>query len=74
MLIASFTSSTSESVASWHIYAAVAGNRRVSLVRKVPKVSAERTSVGRLFQITGAADEKRVAQTIVREQGILSRP
>jgi len=71
MLVASFTSSASESVASYHIYDAIAENRWVfSVAWKVPMVSAERTSVGRLFQVTWAADEKR--PTAVREQGILS--
>ena len=35
-------------------------------------VSAERTSVSKLFQTVGAADEKRLAPTTVWEQGIMS--
>jgi len=46
-----------------------------SLVRKVPVVSADRTVYeGSLFQMTGAADEKRLASITVGEPGVLSSP
>ena len=51
------------------------GNMSVfSLVRKVPIVSEDQTVQGGLFQMTGAADEKRLAPIAVREPGVLSSP
>ena len=41
---------------------------------KVPMLPEERTSDGRLFQMTGTADEKRLVPITARELGVSSSP
>jgi len=41
---------------------------------KVPIVSADQSVKGRLFQMTGGADEKHLVPITVREPGVLSSP
>ena len=72
MLLASFTEWISSDVADlWWSNRKQVNRWVLSLVRKVPVFPEEWTSDGRLFQMTGAADVKRLVPVTARELAML---